>query len=709
MIVVKFYGIIQGVGFRPYVYRKAHELKVKGTVCNCQSSVTLQLNDDADVDNFISSLKSELPENARIDKYEISRVNSLHKYTDFRIEEGKITSEKNLLISPDLAICCKCKDEISTSSNRRFLYPFTTCINCGPRYSIVSFSPYDRQNTAMKDFPQCSECNREYFDPWDRRYNSETNCCKHCGPSVDIESVISTLKKGKVVALKGIGGFNFVCDAYNTNAVNKIRKIKHRKFKPLAIMAANINVAKRECEISVEEEKLLISKRAPIVLLKKKNKKFDHLSENNHLGVILPYSGIHELIMKLGGFEFLVFTSANMAGNPIIGEISSEDERLFLENSTDKVVTHNRKICTSIDDSIVKVIDDKCAILRRARGYVPIPFVNNIKSRNNILALGSELKNTFCAVYNNNFLVSQYMGDMGTHGCIQNYFNNLKNLKNMINFKEDYIVADLHPNNTLLKLMNSDVPILRVQHHHAHMCSCMFENRVPRNETVLGIIWDGLGYGEDGKLWGGEFLLGDYTKFDRIYHFQYLPLVGGDICNQEIWRLNPERIQRNALLKKMLENDINVFWSSSVGRLFDLVANISGLFDTVDYESQAAVKVEDMYDYSETGRFDFNVKDGLVRLNIDDMCTKAKKLSPTEICSRFHNTLIEVATEVAKKAYVKTVVLSGGCFYNTVLVQGIKRNLENLGMKVYVQTLYPCGDGGISLGQAASAAYRLIG
>lgn len=707
MIIIKFYGIIQGVGFRPYIYRRAHEFNAKGCVCNCQSSVTLRLNDDVDVSGFIEFLKSELPENARIDRYEINQEDSTHQYTDFRIMEGQKTSERTLQISPDTAICSECKKEMFSPENRRFLYPFTTCINCGPRYSITDALPYDRENTVMNEFPMCRECEKEYLDPWNRRYNSETNCCEHCGPSIDIDLVISSLKNGKVVALKGIGGFNFICDAKCIKAVEKIRRIKRRNFKPLAVMAANIDYVKRECFVSLDEEKLLSSKTAPIVLLKKKNRKFDYLSENSELGMVLPYSGIHELIMKLGDFEFIVFTSANISGSPIIGELDNSDDIAFLKNQADVVVSHNRKIRIPIDDSIVKVINGQCSVIRRARGYVPLTFVGNIKSKHKILALGGELKNTFCLVYDNNYFVSQHMGDMGTQKSVQNYCNNLQHIKSMLDFREEYIVADLHPNNTLSKLVCSGVPILRVQHHHAHMCSGMFENNLSPDDTVLGIIWDGMGYGEDGNLWGGEFLVGNYMRFERAYHFQYQPLIGGDICNREIWRLNPRRIRQNSLLQRMLEKDINVFWSSSVGRLFDTIANISGLLETMEYESQAAIKVEEMYDDSEKGRFDFSIESTSIKLDMDDICLQAEKKTPTVICSKFHNTLVAIATEIAKKLKIKTVVLSGGCFYNSVLVKCITRNLENLGIQIYTQKIYPCGDGGISLGQAAIAAYRL--
>ncbi|MEW5800521.1 MAG: carbamoyltransferase HypF [bacterium] len=636
-------GIVQGVGFRPFVDRFARENHLAGWVLNSSSGVEIEVEGEReDVEKFVRGFPGKAPRRSLITHLDVSYYPPVG-YDCFTIRRSIVQPQEFTLISPDLAICPDCLRELQDESDRRAGYPFINCTNCGPRYSIIKDIPYDRSNTTMEKFTMCPECEKEYRDPSDRRFHAQPNACRVCGPRVwmsdlngsecpnnAVEAAKNALAEGKILAIKGLGGFHLVCDAQNDDAVRMLRTRKKREEKPFALMARSIEDIRSFCFVCEKEELSLTSPTAPIVLLKKKNDSLIAPSvapKSLHFGVMLPYTPLHHLIMN-GPWLALVMTSGNISQEPIV--ISNEDAVKRLAGIADCFVFHDRDIYTRSDDSIVQVVEGKEALLRRSRGYCPIPISlgeisleeipfepvhSGSSDRQEILACGAELKNTICLTRENNAFVSQYLGDLENLETFRFFEHTVSKMKRILKVDPKIIAYDLHPDylstKYALKASGFDLKI-PVQHHHAHIASCMVENGL-KNEKVIGIAWDGTGYGEDGCVWGGEFLVADYTTFERKAFFSYLPLPGGHMAIREPYRmalsylyqvfgekmtdlclpfLQRIGLERQMAIMEIIRKGINSPLTSSAGRLFESISALLGVRDKNTFEGQAAMDLE---------------------------------------------------------------------------------------------------------------------
>ncbi len=742
-------GTVQGVGFRPKIYNLATSLGIKGTVSNTNAGVVIDAEaDEKTLKLFIEKIKTEKPEKAIITSLSDKQLKP-KGYKDFKITKSKAGKEKSLLITPDLSICDDCLHELFDASNRRYRYPFTTCINCGPRFSILEKIPYDRTSNTMRHFETCRACEWEYVNPAERRFHSETNSCSICGPELflygkngermetedTVTKTIELIKKGKIIAIKGLGGFHLVCDAENDGAVKELRKRKGRSKKPFALMSFNITKVKKFCVVTDIEEELLLSKARPIVLLKKLQKSSISNAVSpglNTFGVMLPYTPLHYLILK-EGFLAIVATSGNKIEEPIASSI--EEARRDLKDVADYFLDHNRDIVNRIDDSIVKVINDKESLIRRARGYVPSP-IKLPQEVKEVLAVGGELKNTFCLTKGIYAFVSQHIGDLKSFVSLEHFEKTIKNFKNLFGIKPRVVAYDMHPEYMSSKYAEKlkGVKKVKVQHHHAHIASCMAENEL--NEKVIGIALDGTGYGEDGLIWGGEFLVVDFSGFDRLGHLKYIMLQGGDAAANEPWRTAVSflyNIYGKGLSKEnkfapfsfagkrkiesiadMIDKKVNTIPTSSMGRLFDAVSSTLGICHENSYEGQAAMELEAQVDENIIEFYDWHPEEegGVILLDgaellkavLDDL---KRGIKIHIIASKFHNAVASgissIAIEIRKLTRLNKVCLSGGCFQNKFLAEKVVQQLESNNFRVYTQSKVPTNDGGISLGQAMIA------
>ncbi|MFT8313039.1 MAG: carbamoyltransferase HypF [Clostridium sp.] len=750
-LFLKVEGIVQGVGLRPFVYNEALSLNLKGWINNNSQGVHIDIEGEEEkLKNFIEKLKYKHPPLARIENIIVEERKAVN-YNSFEIRESEINNKKITLISPDRAICDECIEDITNPSNKRYRYPFTSCTNCGPRFSIMKSIPYDREKTTMKKFNMCEECNREYTDPTNRRFHAQPNACESCGPhiwiedstgkKIEVEDVIhwtrQKLKEGKIFAIKGLGGFNLVCDATNEEAVKLLRIRKNRPHKPFAVMLRNIEDVKKYCDVPVEEEKLLTGSIKPIVILAQANG-YDLpkciAPHQKTLGVMLPYTPLHHLLFG-NNIDALIMTSANSHGLPL--EYKNESAVDKLRNVADYFLQHNRDIHAPIDDSVVKVVDNEIHMIRRARGYVPEPIKkDNIKE---ILACGSNMKNTFCIAKENFIFLSQHNGNLENVETIEHYKNNIEHFKNIFNFTPKYIACDMHPNYISSEYAyRSSLPRIEVQHHHAHIVSCLAENNVDRK--VIGIAYDGTGYGVDGRIWGGEFLLCDNKEFTRLGHLNYVKMPGGEMAVKEPWRMAVSYIYNlfksakyneystNKQLKEiliklygnkainiiaMIEADINCPETSSMGRFFDAAASLIGLRDSVTYEGQAAIELEavasqeslDFYDYDVVQENGYIVKTEKIIMGI--IRDKLLDEQDNVISDKFHSTIIKFSKDICKlirkDTGINEVALSGGVFQNSYLLKNLSNELKNEEFLVYTNKLIPANDGGIALGQIVIA------
>ncbi|NLI93607.1 MAG: carbamoyltransferase HypF [Peptococcaceae bacterium] len=616
-------GIVQGVGFRPFVYKLAEQLQIKGWVNNSSDGLDIHAEGKS-IEEFYRRLLKEKPPLAYITSYHKTEV-PIKNYQDFNIVESQKASKTDVLISPDVATCKDCLREMCDQADRRYLYPFINCTNCGPRYSIIYDRPYDRHKTTMQKFVMCSECKEEYENPHDRRFHAQPVSCDLCGPVLQLLDSegkviqdqglgISFLQKGAILAVKGLGGFHLVCDAYNHEAVKRLRTVKERGAKPFALMARDIPTAAREVEISDLEEEILESPAAPIVLLRKTDRPNSRLSSDiapglHTLGVMLPYTPIHHLLFQ-GGFEFLVMTSANLSGQPLIFE--NEEALTGLKGIADYFLVHNRDIYHPCDDSVVQVIGDKMTFIRRARGFVPLPLLLKEEFDDPIAGLGAEMKNAFCLASGKMAFMSQYIGDMHGYENFERFKQEFDSYQKVADIFPRKVAYDMHPDYATTKLAKSMVyPKCAVQHHHAHHVSVMTEHGL--SHQVLGISCDGTGYGEDGKIWGFEYLFGNAEGYLRKGHLEYLPLPGGDagakfpvriayaylrtILSEKEWPLTKElwtklTVQEKNILEAQLQSRFQLFDTSSAGRLFDAVSGLLNICTLVTYEGQAAIELE---------------------------------------------------------------------------------------------------------------------
>jgi len=733
---VKLKGAVQGVGFRPFVYRLAKSLGLKGYVINDSKGVEIEIEGEEEgLAKFLLKLSKEKPPLARIYSQEILYLEPIG-YSDFEIRKSNEEGEKEVLILPDIATCEDCLKELFDPSDRRCLYPFINCTNCGPRFTIIEKLPYDRKNTTMKIFKMCSDCEKEYKNPLDRRFHAQPNACPKCGPWVSLydtqgnlvaekeealSMLIEEIKKGKIVAVKGIGGFHLVCDATNEETVRLLRERKRRQEKPFAVMFRDLKQVEEYANPSELEKALLLSPERPIVLIEKKKELAPSVSPGlKRVGAFLPYSPIHHIILR--GLDFpVVATSGNLSDEPIVKDNQEALEKLV--NFADFILIHNRDIKRRCDDSVMKVIGGVPTPIRRSRGYSPLPIELPFSLPRKVLAVGGMLKNTFAIGFGNKVFLSQHIGDVENLTTLKVFEENIYDFMKLYEFKPEVIVCDKHPRYETTRWAKwfsekEGIPLIEIQHHYAHILSCMAENGV--KDKVLGIAWDGTGYGDDGTLWGGEFLIADYRNYERVFNFKPFKLIGGEKAVKE-----PKRVALSILfeifgkeatdleiptlrafeknevevLYKAWEKGINSPLSSSVGRLFDAVASILGIRQTLSYEGQGAMMIEDLYDYTEKDHYGFTIRGNQIDWR-EIFYEILKEKDKGKAVSKFINTLANICLEIAKCVGIQRICLSGGVMQNNPLVSRIKELLEKKGFKVYTHQKVPPNDGGIALGQA---------
>jgi len=736
-------GIVQGVGFRPFVWRLAHQLDLAGFVCNASSGVVIEVEGEPDaLDRFEAALRDEAPPLSRIDSIDRQSIPSVCGEPGFVISESSGGEAMQTLISPDIATCPACLADIADTAGRRYRYAFTNCTDCGPRYTIVEAVPYDRPFTTMKGFALCPDCQREYDDPADRRFHAQPNACPVCGPKLELRDANGVrmevsdeiaaagelLAGGKILAIKGIGGFHLAVDASNEQAVQLLRTRKGREEKPLAVMVRDLAAARALCEISPEEEAALASAQAPIVLLRKRPDlplAPSIAPGNDRLGVMLPYSPLHWLLLdrQSGGPEVLVMTSANFSEEPLVADNAEALERLA--GIADAFLMHDRPIARRCDDSVVMSMAGTVRLIRRSRGYAPAP-IRLAEGGPPVLGTGGELKNALCLVKGGEAFLSQHIGDMKNYEAYRHFDDVAAHLQCIFQMEAELLVHDLHPAYMTTRwALEQKRPTLGVQHHHAHLASCLAEHR--HSGPAIGLTLDGTGYGADGTAWGGEILIGDAAGATRFASLEPMPLPGGDAATRQVWRTalgwlhrsgaSPEGLEclrqpQSAQVLELLDKGVGTAESSSCGRLFDAVASICGLRHEARYEGQAAIELMQAArgQLADTPySFGIERRDGrwqmLVSPIIRDIAKAVRaRAGAGEVAQRFHRTLVVMLSEITRKAYLetglKTVALSGGVFQNVLLVEALAHELEAAGFTVLLHEQVPTNDGGISLGQA---------
>ncbi len=747
-------GIVQGVGFRPFVYRLASQCTLSGFVANTPAGVSIEVEGSPEkVDEFLARLPQEIPPLAKVTALSNREVESIGELS-FRIITTRHDQCAQTLISPDIAVCDDCLREMANPRDRRFRYPFINCTNCGPRFTIIRDIPYDRSRTSMDAFKMCVACQAEYDDPSNRRFHAQPNSCWDCGPQVQLltatESPIDCaeplreaarlLQQGSIVAIKGLGGFHLACDAKNAAAVDLLRERKHRVEKAFAIMVPNLGIAQRFCQLDAVSTKQLLSIERPIVLLPARPEAAlaaNIAPSNRFLGVFLPYTPLHHLLFSSGKFEALVMTSGNISEEPIA--IDNQEALQRLNGIADAFLIHNREILRRCDDSVIRVAAGLPQQLRRSRGFVPVPVSIEHESEP-ILAVGGELKNTVCIVRGVEAFLSQHVGDLENLESYNFFQEAVEHLQRILEVQPKIIAHDLHPDyfSTKWALGHDGVQHVPVQHHHAHITACMAENHL--DGRVIGIALDGTGYGTDGAIWGGEVLVADYASFERAGHLQYVPLPGGSAAIHEPWRMAVSYLAKHYgrgllsldipfirdidhrklhLVLQMMQREVHSPRTSSCGRLFDGIAALVGLRSSVSYEAQAAIELEmAAHNSADEGAYPFSlVKEGSVwRIGTKSLfewliADIRRQASIPDISRRFHTGLAIVLTDLAMKLReergLDRVCLSGGCFQNVLLFDLVLTSLRKQNFTVYFHSEVPTGDGGISLGQALVAAHLL--
>jgi hydrogenase maturation protein HypF len=703
-------GAVQGVGFRPFVYRLATEMSLTGWVLNSSAGLVVEVEGaPADLRRFEQRIESERPK-ASVVTVRDSEWIPVQGSTKFEIHHSDTDSAKSVNVLPDLATCADCRAELLDPANRRFQYPFTNCTNCGPRYTIVVDIPYDRPNTTMREFVLCPACREEYENPANRRFHAQPNACPVCGPRLDgtISDTAAALCRGGIVALKGIGGFQLLVDARQPAAVARLRQRKHREEKPFALMMPSLEMARDYCEIAPAEQELLESQAAPIVLLRPKSGtdiawNVAHCSP--YLGVMLPYSPLHLLLMRECSFP-LIATSGNRSDEPIA--IANDEATTRLKDIADHVLMHNRPIVRACDDSVVRLTRGRAGILRRARGYAPLG-IHVSRNVQPVLAVGGHLKNTVGIGLGQDVFLSQHIGDLETYEARHAFERAIDDLCRLYSFKPEAVVCDLHPDYASTDWAErSGLPVIRVQHHQAHVAACAAENNV--EGPYLGVSWDGTGYGLDGAIWGGEFFRVENNQYERVAHLRPFGLPGGDAAVREGWRsaasvqfeaLGPDAV--DSPVRPMLERKINVVPTTSVGRLFDAVASITGVAQQNRFEGQAAMLLENEIGSLRTEEAYPLVSGDWAHLIVEVLRDKREGLPVPRIVARFHNALVNWIVEVAAKSELKQVVLSGGVFQNRYLTERAAAMLESKSFVVHTHRQVPPNDGGIALGQVVMA------
>ncbi|MBE8950048.1 MAG: carbamoyltransferase HypF [Quinella sp. 3Q1] len=734
LLNIKVFGIVQGVGFRPFVKNLADDNKIVGTVANRGSYVEIfAQGDDFDLKNFLNALQTKNPPRSTILKVDLDNFPDKN-FSNFQIIDSMHESG-DIFVSPDIAICEKCKEELFDPNNRRYLHPFINCTACGPRLTILKNMPYDRERTSMSDFPMCDACKAEYFNKNSRRFDAQPICCNNCGCELyilgknlrghdAIKFSRKILANGGILAIKGIGGFHLACDARNFNAIQRLRSSKTRPTKPFAVMFKDISAVKRECFISDIEKSFLDSPQKPIVLL---NKKIGSIAANvapniNKLGVLLPYTPLHLLIFdfpdEITDFpDALIMTSGNPSGVPITID---DDDAIKNFDFCDAILSNNRRILLRSDDSVMDFIENRPSMIRRSRGFAPLPIFYN-SNKKSVLAIGGELKNTFCLAKNNLFYASPYIGDANDLRTIEILEKSIERIENLLEIRPEIIICDKHPRyqtNLLAEKISKQLnaPLIKIQHHYAHILSCLAENN--HHDAVIGVAFDGTGYGDDKTIWGGEFFICDTKNYVRAASIKPFMQAGGDKSAREGWRIalnfvniDVARELRLADEKNLrgvqflLDKNINCVVSTSVGRIFDAIAAILGICSVSSYEGESAMRLQAAAERSNKNfRAEFKNTDEIVaeilirRLNGENICDLARL---------FHERLAEMTAqtifELSGRTKIKIVALSGGVFQNSLLTTLLTEKLRRAGLKILRHALIPPNDGGICLGQAIYA------
>ncbi len=730
---IRIRGVVQGVGFRPFVHNLARRLGLAGYVLNSSAGVVAEVEGaPAALDSFVERLRGEAPPLAHIEEMLVAEIEPLGEL-DFTIRESQAQEGEFVLVSPDVSTCPDCFRDFTDPANRRYGYPFTNCTNCGPRYTIIRDIPYDRPNTTMAGFRMCPACQAEYDDPGNRRFHAQPNACAACGPqlSAPIAEAQRRLAEGAIVALRGLGGFHLACDARNDRAVRLLRERKRRSDKPFALMARDLGAVEAFCAVSDDDRRALISPRRPILILPRRADA--GISEavapgNNTIGVMLPYTPLHHLLFTDAPYDVLVMTSGNLSEEPIVTANAEALDRL--RPLADWFLLHDRDIYMRADDSVVRTFEGVERVLRRSRGFVPQAIDLGMEVAE-ILACGGELKNTFCLSKGRYAVLSQHIGDMENYETLLFFEEALANLKKLFRVEPRAVAHDLHPAylSTQYALRVPGLEKIGVQHHHAHIASCMAENGL--RGKVIGVAMDGTGYGTDGKIWGGEFLVADYGGFERRAHLRYVPLAGGDAAVRQpwrpalayladtfgaaaefpelaIWRDVPETQRK--VVRGMIAHRVNTIDTSSCGRLFDAVASIVGLRQQISFEGQAAIELESIAAEGVADSYPFGLDAETLdfRPAIERIVAEARKGTPAgTIAARFHNTVAEAIVEVCRRlraeANLNRVCLSGGTFQNMKLLTRTLAGLRRLDLEVFTHAQVPPNDGGIALGQAVIA------
>jgi hydrogenase maturation protein HypF len=745
-------GIVQGVGFRPFVYNLAVRLHLAGFVKNRTGTVLIEAEGAApDLDRFLSEVARQPPPLSHIEHLSWEQCPPRGEQ-QFRIDASESDPSSPVFISPDVATCDECLAEVLDAADRRYRYPFLNCTNCGPRLTIITGAPYDRQRTTMAAFPMCPACREEYEDPRHRRFHAQPTACPVCGPHLQAVSATGeplavadplawfadAMRAGKIGALKGLGGYHLACDARNAAAVRELRRRKHRDEKPFAVMVADLEAVQELCEIDAAERDLLLSPRRPIVLLRKRQPEGvaeEVAPRNPWLGVLLPYTPLHHLLLRAVAGIPLVMTSGNRSDEPIAYR---DDEALAqLAAIADLFLIHDRPIHVRCDDSVTRVVAGAELPIRRSRGYAPQPIPLPLLCPVPVLAVGGLLKATFALGRDRQAFLSHHLGDLDHYQAYSAFEKDVALYEELFAVRPECLVHDLHPDYPTTRYATARAarlgsPLLAVQHHHAHLAACMAEHGL--DEPVLGVTFDGTGFGTDGAIWGGEFLVGDYRACRRAAHLRYVGLPGGDQAIREPWRLAvahlldaglPTRAVEARVLpvqfqaiRRMLERRFQTPLTSSAGRLFDAVAALAGVRDRVSYEGQAAVELEWLAMGSPAaGVYPFEVTEQTplvvdTRPLIGAVANEVRKgVSAAVIARRFHSTVVEIIAAVCgrlrRDTGLEAVVLSGGVFLNALLTQEVSARLRGEGFRVYRHRLVPPNDGGLSLGQLAVAAARL--
>ncbi|MDA3625202.1 carbamoyltransferase HypF [Saccharopolyspora sp. WRP15-2] len=739
---VRVAGIVQGVGFRPFVYSLATDLGLSGHVGNDVHGVFIEVAGAApEVRQFLRRLREEAPPLADVARISVTDAAGPPE-AGFRIVESDAAGQRATMIASDAATCADCADEIADPGDRRFGYPFTNCTNCGPRFTIVRDVPYDRPNTTMSGFALCPRCEEEYHDPANRRFHAQPVCCPDCGPRLrftdrdglprqgdPLEEAAAALTRGEVIAVKGLGGYHLAVDATSGDAAAMLRKRKHREDKPFAVMVASVDQARALCSIDDAEQALLTSRHRPIVLL-------DRLPGapiapgvapgNRQLGVLLPYTPLHHLLLRRFPHP-IVLTSGNISDEPIA--YLDDDALEQLGEVATAFLAHDRPIHIRTDDSVTRVFDGRPMLVRRSRGYVPEPVVLPWSFPRPVLACGAELKNTFAVGKDEHVIPSHHIGDLENYATLRSFTSGIAHFQQLFDIEPQVVAHDLHPEylSTKYAVALDDVELIGVQHHHAHIASCLADNG--EQGPVLGVAFDGTGYGTDGSIWGGEFLVADLTGFRRLGHLEAVPLPGATTAIKQPWRTAVSYLAESDLLRADLEVlQRNPKWTevaalardghhappaSSAGRLFDAVAAIVGVRDAINYEGQAAIELEQLAADGEPGCYPVSISGGpvlrvrgadLVRSVVEDL--RAATPVPV-IAARFHNGLaaavVEVCVRLRQSTGIGTAALSGGVFQNVLLLRRVVEMLRRKDFRVLLHSQVPANDGGISLGQAAIA------